>query len=108
MLSIRENPKGICFKVYVQPRSSKNLIVGVHADSIKIKVTAPPVDGAANKGCLKFLAQCLSVTPSSLEMVSGHHHRTKTILLKSKQTPPSAAEYVHLKKCIYRLTNSPG
>ena len=107
MVFLRENPQGVLFKVLVQPRSSKNLIVGLHADSIKIKLKAAPVDGAANKECIKFLAKCLSVAPSSLEMVSGQHHRTKTILFKTKQTPLSAAEYAHLKKRIQRLTNSP-
>jgi uncharacterized protein (TIGR00251 family) len=107
MWSIRENPQGILFKVYVKPRSSKNTIVGLHGDSLKVKVAAPPVDGAANKACLKFLARCLSVAPSSLEIVSGHHRRSKTILMKSKQAPPSEAEYAHLKQSIYRLTDSP-
>ncbi|MBT8331661.1 MAG: YggU family protein [Deltaproteobacteria bacterium] len=106
MLSIRENPQGILFKVYVQPRSSKNMIVGLHADSLKIKVTAAPVDGAANKSCVKFLAKCLSVAPSALEIVSGHHGRMKTLLLKSQKTPPSVADYTHLKKRIDRLMNS--
>ncbi len=107
MVFLRENPQGILFKVLVQPRSSKNMIVGLHADSIKIKLTAPPVDGATNKACLKFLAKCLSVAPYSLEIVSGKHRRTKTILLKPKQTPPSEAEYADLKKRIHRLTTSP-
>ena len=106
MLSIRENPQGILFKVYVQPRSSKNTIVGLHGDSLKIKVAAPPVDGAANKSCLKFLAKCLSVAPSALEIVSGHQGRMKTLLLKSQKTPPSVADYTQLKKRIDRLMNS--
>jgi len=106
MVFLRKHPQGILFKVLVQPRSSKNMIVGLQADSIKIKVTAPPVDGAANKSCIKFLAKCLSVAPSALEIISGHHGRMKTLLLKSQKTPPSAADYTHLKKRIDRLMNS--
>jgi len=60
MLFIREHPEGIVFKVFVQPRSSKNQIVGAHGDALKVKVTAPPVAGAANRMCLKFLAKNLS------------------------------------------------
>lgn len=106
MLSMRENNRGIVFKVYVQPRSSKNMIAGLHANSLKVKVNAPPVDGAANRMCIKFLAKCLSVSPSSLEIIAGHNSRQKTILLKSRQTPPSAAEYTHLKQQINQLVKS--
>jgi hypothetical protein len=107
MLSIRENQRGILFNVSLQPRSSKNMIVGLHAESLKVKVTAPPVDGAANRMCIQFLAKCLSVSPSSLEIITGLNSRTKTILLKSRQSPPSAAEVTHLKRQINQLVKSP-
>ncbi len=103
MLSIHENRLGIVFKVFVQPRSSKNMIVGLHADSLKIKLTAPPVDGAANRMCIHFLAKCLAVSPSALQVMTGHKSRTKTILLKSKQAPPSPAEVAYLKGQINQL-----
>jgi uncharacterized protein (TIGR00251 family) len=103
MLFIRKHSRGIVFKVFLQPRSSKNRIVGLHDDSLKIKLTAPPVNGAANKMCVRFLAKRLSVSPSALEIISGHGGRTKKILLKSEQTPPSAAEYRHLEQQIKRL-----
>ncbi|MGD8942654.1 MAG: DUF167 domain-containing protein [Desulfobacterales bacterium] len=103
MLSVCANPEGICFKVYVQPRSSKNMIVGLHDDRLKIKVTAPPVEGAANKACIKLLAECLSVSASSLDIIAGHHSRTKTIVLKSKTAPPTAKALADLKQHIYHL-----
>ena len=103
MVFIREHPKGIVFKVFIQSRSSKNMIVGQHDDSLKIKVTAAPVDGAANKMCIKFLAKRLSVSPSLLEIISGHGSRTKKILFKSEQAPPSPEEYRHLEHLIKRL-----
>jgi uncharacterized protein (TIGR00251 family) len=108
MLSIRENQQGILFNVSVQPRSSKNMIVGLHGGSLKIKITAPPVDGAANRMCIQFLAKCLSISPSLLEIATGHSSRTKTILLKSRQSPPSAAEVTHLKRQINQLVKSAG
>ncbi len=82
MLFIRENPSGITFKVFIQPRSSKNMISGLHGDALKIKLTAPPVDGAANKMCVEYLAKCLKVSKSSLEIVSGHTSRTKQVLVQ--------------------------
>ena len=103
MVFIRKHPKGIVFKIYLQPRSSKNMIVGQHGDCLKLKVTAPPVDGAANKMCVKFLAKRLSVSPSSLEIISGHSSRTKKILLKSEHVPPSPEEFRHLEQQIKRL-----
>ena len=107
MVFIREHSKGIVFKVFIQSRSSKNMIVGRHGDSLKLKVTAPPVDGAANKMCIKFLAKCLAVSPSSLEIISGHASRTKKILLKSVHTPPTTEEYTQLKQQIKRLIKAP-
>ena len=103
MVFIRKHSKGIVFTVFIQSRSSKNMIVGRHGDSLKLKVTAPPVDGAANKMCIKFLAKRLSVSPSSLEIISGHGSRTKKILLKSDHAPPSAEESRHLEQLIKQL-----
>lgn len=82
MLSIHQQPSGMSFKVYIQPRSSRNMIVGLHGDALKIKLTAPPVEGAANKMCLQFLAERLGVSKSALDIVSGHTGRTKTILVR--------------------------
>ncbi len=107
MQFISTHPQGIILKIFIQPRSSKNMIVGQHGDSLKLKLTAPPVSGAANKMCVKYLAKCLSVSASSLEIISGHGSRTKKILLKSVQTPPTTEEYAHLKQQIKRLIKQP-
>lgn len=65
--------------VRVQPRSSKTEIVGRHGDEIKIRVKAPPVDGAANEELLRFLAMRLAVPRSALAIVSGQGGRSKRI-----------------------------
>ena len=49
MISIRKNSRGVVFKVLVQPRSSQNIIVGLQDDALKVKLTAPPVNNAANR-----------------------------------------------------------
>ena len=67
----KENTDGITLTVFVQPRSSKNMIAGLHNDALKIKLTSPPVDGAANKMCIQYLAKWLKVPKSSIEIVSG-------------------------------------
>jgi uncharacterized protein (TIGR00251 family) len=107
MLYIREHPEGIVFRVYVQPRSSKNKIVGAHGDALKIKVTAPPVAGTANKMCLKFLAKSLAVPPLRLEIITGHNSRTKQVLLRSEQPPPSEKEKQRLNQRIEKLLTNP-
>jgi len=103
MLDIREKPQGIQFKIRVQPRSSRNSIVGLHGDALKVKLTSPPVDGAANKMCIAYLAKCLGKPKSSLEIVSGHTSRTKLILLKSQKSSSSKNEHAHLRQLILNL-----
>lgn len=76
---IRETVRGLEFKLLVQPRSAKNQIVGLHGDALKIKLTAPPVEGAANAMCIKFLAKCIGVPKSAIDIVSGQTGRNKRI-----------------------------
>jgi len=105
MLSMYEHPQGVVFKVLVQPRSSKNMISGLHDDALKIKLTAPPVDNAANRMCIKFLAKCLRVSKSSIEIINGHTIRSKQVLLRSDQTNISENEYNHLRQLIENLVS---
>ena len=69
----------IVLKVYLQPKASKNEIVGPYRDGIKVRVTAVPVEGRANEALLQFLAKEFGVTPSSVEIVRGHRSREKII-----------------------------
>jgi len=103
---VKKNPHGVTFKVFVQPRSSRNIISGLYRDSIKIKLMAPPVEGAANKMCIKYLAKCLKVSNSSLEIISGHTSRTKKVLLKSNSGEVSEKEQNYLKGLVESLLNS--
>ncbi|OQY08553.1 MAG: YggU family protein [Desulfobacteraceae bacterium 4572_123] len=103
MLRINERPDGISFKVYVQPKSSKNTITGLHGDALKIRLTAPPVDNAANRLCIKYLAKCLEVPKSALEILSGHTGRNKLLLLKFSTETPDKAAISRIKKKIESL-----
>jgi uncharacterized protein (TIGR00251 family) len=71
--------KDILLKVYLQPKSSKNEIVGPYRDGIKVKITAPPVEGKANEVLVRFLAKELGTSPSCIEIIKGHHSREKTL-----------------------------
>jgi uncharacterized protein (TIGR00251 family) len=71
--------EGILLKVYLQPKSSKNEIVGPYRDGIKVKVTAPPIEGKANEALIRLLTKELGISPSCIEIIKGHHSREKTL-----------------------------
>ena len=99
-----ENTDGVTLTVFVQPRSSKNMIAGLHNQTLKIKLTSPPVDGAANKMCIQYLAKCLKIPKSSIEIVSGHKSRTKRLLLRYKdETHAGGAEAARIRSLISSL-----
>lgn len=80
---IRETPEGVVFKAAIQPKGARNEIVGLKGDALKIKLTAPPVEGAANRMCVDFLARSLKVRKSDVEIVRGKRSREKQILVRS-------------------------
>ena len=79
MLNITKTATGATFRVRIQPGASKNEIVRVQEDALKIRISAPPVEGKANKALVNFLAKELGVKKSEIEIVSGHTSRVKTI-----------------------------
>ena len=79
MLYIREEADGVLFKVRVQPRAAKNQVAGLYENALKLRLTAPPVEGEANEACRSFIAGLLSVPRSQVEVVSGHTSRTKVV-----------------------------
>jgi len=81
MLPIEKKPDGIVLNIYVQPKSSKNEISGIHNNALKIRITAPPSDNKANQMCLKFLAKQLNLPKSNLELISGKTSRNKQIFI---------------------------
>jgi len=76
---------GVRLSVKLQPRASANEIGAPLGGELKIKVTAPPVDSAANEALLKLLAEQLACARNRVELVRGHTSRHKTILLHGFQ-----------------------
>jgi len=74
-------PDGVLLAVKLQPRASKNEIVGALGSELRIKVTAPPVDAAANEALLRLPAEALDCPRGRLELIRGHTSRHKTIKL---------------------------
>jgi len=67
------------FSVRLQPRASKNEIAGLQGTALKVRVTAPPVDGLANEALIELLSRTLNTSRRNVCIVSGHSSRTKLI-----------------------------
>jgi len=82
---LKLHPQGTVVCLYIQPRSSRNQIVGIHGESLKVKLTSPPVEGAANKCCCEYLAKLFKIPKSDVELIFGDKARQKRILLHGLQ-----------------------
>jgi uncharacterized protein len=78
---LREVSGGTLLSVKLQPRASKNEIGAALGNELKIKVTAPPVDAAANQALVEFLAETLGCSRGRVELIRGHTSRHKIIML---------------------------
>jgi len=65
--------------VHVVPRAKRTEVVGRHGDAVKIKLKAPPVDGAANAELVRFVAEQLDIPRSAVTITAGHTARRKTL-----------------------------
>ena len=78
-MQIAEKDGTVSFSVRVQPRASRDEIVGEYLDGLKIRLTAPPVDDRANEALRKLLASRLNVPLAAVSIASGARSRTKRI-----------------------------
>jgi uncharacterized protein YggU (UPF0235/DUF167 family) len=81
------------------------MIAGLYGDALKIKLTAPPVNNAANRMCIKFLAKTLGISKSSIDIIAGHTSRNKRVLLQGDPAGTSQSEYQRIKKRIEDLVS---
>ena len=77
-----ESTSGVIIKVQVQTRASRDEVVGPHGGLLKVRITAAPVAGAANKHLLKFLAKQLKIPQSNLSLRSGATSKNKSIFIR--------------------------
>ena len=71
----------VLLRLSVQPKSSRNKFAGIHGDTVKLAITAPPVDGKANKAVINFLASFFKLKKKDVTIKHGLQSRTKSILL---------------------------
>lgn len=76
---LRDLPDGVALRVRVIPRSKRTALAGVRGDCLVVKLTAAPVDGAANSALVDFLAEVLDVPSSAVAIVRGAGSREKTV-----------------------------
>lgn len=79
IVPVVERDGGCTFRVHVVPRGRREEVVGRHGDALKVRLTAPPVDGKANQALQEFLAERLGVAPSAVRILGGHTSRNKRV-----------------------------
>jgi uncharacterized protein (TIGR00251 family) len=90
-ISIRETAAGTVFRIRVVPRASSNETVGIQGDALKLRITAPPVEGKANEECIRLLAETLGVKKGQVTIIAGHASRTKTVVVDGVKAKEIAA-----------------
>jgi len=78
---IHESKRGLTLAIHAVPRAARNEIIGIHGDALRVRLAAPPVEGAANAALLAFLAQVLEIPQRQLEIISGHASRHKILAI---------------------------
>lgn len=79
MVPIQAIPGGVSFFIKVHPRARKNALTGIVGDAVKISLSAPPVDGRANRAVIEFLAELFEIPCSSVTISSGATSRVKRV-----------------------------
>lgn len=78
----------LIFNLYVQPKASRDALVGWHDGALKVAITAPPVDGKANKHLVQFLAKTFMCAKSNVEIVKGDYGRHKRVKITEPKFIP--------------------
>ena len=79
MIETHETGDALTFRVRVAPRASQTAAAGEHDGALKVRVAAPPSEGAANAELTRFLAKALGVPARAVEIVGGHASKTKLV-----------------------------
>ena len=88
---LRPVPQGVELRILVQPRASRDGIAGVQGDELKVRLAAPPVEGAANAACRAFFAKLCRLPKSRVTLVAGESSRHKRLLLDGAAAAEVAA-----------------
>ncbi|MDG2959376.1 DUF167 family protein YggU [Bisgaard Taxon 10/6] len=88
MNAIEQTEQGIRLRILLQPKASKDAIIGLHDEELKIAITAPPVDGAANAYLMKYLGKAFKVPKSAIQLEKGELNRHKQVFIPAPKAIP--------------------
>jgi uncharacterized protein len=92
MTIVWKDTEDLILKLYIQPKASRDSIVGVHGDELKVAITAPPVDGKANNHLIKYLSKQFKVAKSQIDIEKGELGRHKQVRIHSPSQIPDIIE----------------
>lgn len=90
MSAIRRDGNDWLLDCWLQPRGGRDAIIGLHDDALKIRIGAPPVDGAANEALIRFIADEFGVSKSSVILESGQTSRRKRLRVHAAGALPAS------------------
>ncbi|QSX30962.1 YggU family protein [Shewanella cyperi] len=88
MAAVEMQGDTLLLNLYIQPKASRDQIVGLHGDELKVAITAPPVDGKANAHLGRWLAKLFKVPKTNVQIVKGELGRHKQVRILAPQLLP--------------------
>ncbi len=86
-------------RIKVNPRSSRDEITDLQSDPVRVKLTAPPVEGEANRALIQFVARSVRVPRRDIEIVSGQKSRKKTVRIRNRKLSEVISYLERKPKC---------
>lgn len=88
---LREVNGALQLALKAQPRAARDEIAGLMGGELKVRITAPPADNAANEAVLRYLAECLRLPRGGVSLVRGHTSRHKVVQIRGLRAAEAAA-----------------
>jgi len=97
---VRQEGDAASLRVHLQPKASREGIIGEIDGILRVRVTAPPLNGRANEACLRLLAKAIDLPVSRLRIVSGEHARLKTIRIQHASADVIRSKLSEMLDCL--------
>ncbi len=81
--ALQDSPEGVVLTVHVQPGAKRTEVAGLHGDAVKVRIAAPPVEGAANEALCAYLARLFDLPNAHVTVLTGQTARRKRVRLKT-------------------------